>query len=88
MYYFFGCSYCKDDGLQHGHNHFITCEFLFERKVSRMKEVTEKLNVLLTPNEIYEGICRGINNNNYNTTTKEEKRNTNNSNHSQEIIGW
>lgn len=51
-----GCSHCKGYGLKHDHDHFITCEFAIERKAARMKAITEKLNVLLTQNEICEGI--------------------------------
>ena len=67
-----GCYYCDEDGSKHNHDYFITCEFAGERKEVRIKEITEKLNVLLIPTEISDGICRGINNY-YHTTTRKEK---------------
>ena len=70
-----GCPYYKDDGLQHGYDHFITCDFDIERKEARMKAMTEKLNILLAPKAICKGIYRGITNNYNNTTRKKEKRN-------------
>lgn len=83
-----GCSYFKGDGLQHNYDYFITCEFVIERKEVRMKAITDKLNVLLTPKEICEGICQGINSY-YNSTTRKEKKDNNKIPiDAQDIIGW
>ena len=62
-----GCTYCEGDGKKHDHAHFLTCEYGIDRKVSRMKAITDKWNVLLTAKDICDGIHRGITNY-YNTT--------------------
>ena len=67
-----GCYYCEKDGSKHDHDYFITCKFASARKESHIKEIIEKLNVFLTPTEIRDGICRGINNY-YHITTRTEK---------------
>ena len=65
-----GCPYYKGDGLQHDHDPFIVYEFAIEKKEVHMKAIIEKLNVLLTPKAIYEGIYRGETNYYNNTTRK------------------
>ena len=83
----FEYSYYKNDGYQYDHDRFITCEFDIEMKEARMKVITEKIKVLLSPKLIYEGICRGIIKYYKNTTRKGEKRNNRNPIDVQKSIG-
>ena len=55
-----GCLHCEGDEKKHDHDHFITCEFAINRKEARMKEITDKLQLVLTPKEICDGIHQGI----------------------------
>ena len=83
-----GCPYCEGDGTQHDNDHFLTCEFSIERKEERINAITDKLNVLLTPKDICDGILQGILNFYINTMEKEEKRSKNKSIINQNTIGW
>jgi len=53
-----------------------------------MKAIIEKLNGVLTPETICEGIYRGITNYYNNTKRKKEKWNNSNPIDAREIIGW
>ena len=74
--------------MKHDHDHFTTCEFAIERTEIRMQAIIEKLNVLLTPNVICEGIYRAVTNYHNNNKMKEEKRNNNTQIDAQNVIGW
>ena len=82
------CPYCKGNGLQHDNDYFVTCEFTIEREEVRMKAIIEKLDVILTTKEIFEGMCRERTNYYNNTKRKEDKKNNSNPIDIQEIIGW
>ena len=67
----FDFPHCDGDGKKHDHDHFLTCELSIDKKVARMKAITDKLQVLLIPKDICDGIHQGIKSY-YNNTMKKE----------------
>ena len=66
----------------------LTYEYDIDRKAARLIAITDKLNDLLTPKDIYDGIHRGITNY-YNITMQEKGKQSNNTSIvAQDISGW
>ena len=83
-----GCNYCEGDGEHHDHDHFITCAFSIGRKEERIQTITNKLNVLLTPPDVSEGIINGIWSFYNNTMEINETQAKNKAISEQTRIGW
>ena len=82
------CPHCEGDGKKHDHDHFLAYEFTIDRKEARMKAITDKLQLLLTPKEICDGIHQGIMYYYNNIMQKKRKQSNNTSIDAQDIIRW